>query len=388
MKLLKYILPFFVLICVSFFSSCEKIYDEDSDCAKGRLILIYAVAANNLQGNLGQDLSEILSVADRLDLENNAVLVYYVINSGECKLKQLKKTNKDSYDYIDIATFPELPLSTSAARMQEVFQYVDTNFDYPQKGLIMWSHATGWLYWPAGSTPKDDRHRAFGQDNYQGGVYKTNIPELAEGIPEGMFDFIWFDCCYSANIETIYELKNKTSHIVGSVIEISAYGMPYQLTMPYLLRKEADLVGAATAFSNYYENYLPYAISIVNTEKLPYLAEVAKEIMTGYEPPFFYDNIQNYAVFKEDGKRATFYDMRQLLGSYRNLPDALKTELSQSFNATVEFNMISNTNWPINGKSEFIEADECSGLSMHNYIDSNDVNAEFYRTLEWYQATH
>lgn len=409
-----------ILFIPAVLSSCKDEPDIPLEPAeKESLILLYAVAANNLESNLTSDLQEIISIGNQLDLSRNALLVYSVTRSGECKLRRFEKNSEGSYVFTDVKIYPDLPLSTSSERMKEVIGFVESNYrDYKSKGLILWSHGTGWLYWPQGSTPQNSKHKAFGQDDFEGSTYKTNIPELAEGIPAGMFDFIWFDCCYSANIETIYQLRNKTPFIVGSVIEIAAEGMPYNLTMPYLLKKDADLIGAATAFSEYFEPRWPYAISVVKTEKLPYLAEVTKGFLTQCEPPEDFNDIQNYSILYENGKRTTFYDLKQLLFAYSDITpedneetedaekdenrdekedgvvygiaESLREALLDCLQETVLYSKVSDTNWKNSyiSRPESIKFWDCSGLSMNYFIDSSSASSEFYKELDWYLATH
>lgn len=370
--------------------SCSDKDEPDPPLEKERLILIYAVAANNLQGNLTSDLREILSVAPQLNLQNNIVLVYSVDYSNECKLQQLTFNSATrKYEFSTVKTFDETPLSTTSERMSEVMNYVNDNYEYPNKGLIMWSHGTGWLYWAQGEGPRNSKFRAWGEDLYNGQTYKTNIPALAEGIPSGIFDFIWFDCCYSANIETIYQLRDKSPYIIGSVIEISAAGMPYNLTMPYLLQKNSDLKGAAQAFYEYYDGYYPYAISIIKTEGLTDLSLIAGEIMSNYDAPEDFSFIQNYSILFDGSKRTTFYDLQQLLEGYEGVPEQINAKLENCILNTVIFNKISDKNWTNSyiRTPERIDVARCSGISMHNFIDNGSVSDNFYKTLDWYKAT-
>ena len=376
------LMALFVLsVCMS---SCiyedEPIYPPE----KERLILIYAVAANNLQYNLTLDMQEILKIASTLDLDRNKVLVYSVVNSGECKLQQLVKDKKGNYNFDDVITFSDLPLSTSPERMQEVYDYVNENYDYPEKGLILWSHATGWVPWFGGNTPdqaEQDKRKAFGQDKFEGGEYWMNITDLAEAIPTGMFDFIWFDCCYMANIETIYQLREKTPYIIGYVTEIASDGMPYHLTMPYLLKKEPNLVGAAENLYDYYSNKgIAVSVSIIDTSKLDLLAEASSNIFSqGILPPdFIPSGIQNYG---RQGYK--FYDMKQLLDIYQDVGEGLKMQLNAAFEEAVIYKAISD--YDFNDKP--INVSDYSGLSMHNYTDDGSQNNAFYRELDWFKST-
>ena len=382
-KLKRLLLLVSVIWMVSGLSSC--VYDEPVDpVEKERLILIYAVAANSLQYNLTLDMQEIIKAAPQLDLDRNKVLVYSVVNSGECKLQQLVKDKTGNYKFDLVTTFPDLPLSTSPQRMSEVFDYVAENFNYEYTGLVLWSHATGWVPWFGGNTPvkdEENKRKAFGQDKYEGSEYWMNINDLAETIPSGMFDFIWFDCCYMANIETIYQLREKTPFIIGYVTEIASDGMPYDLTMPLLLKKEPDLISAAENLYDYYINKgIAVSVSITDTEKLDLLAEASSNIfMQGMFPSDFVPStIQNYG---RQGYK--FYDMKQLLDAYQDIDEDMKEQLNAAFNEAVICKYISK--YDFNNKP--INTGDYSGLSMHHFEDNGSQKNDFYKDLDWYKAT-
>ena len=363
------------------FVSCS----DEPEPQKDRVILIYAVAANSLESYLKDDLNEILRVAPNLNLVNNAVLVYSVDYSNECTLRKLRY-NKTSgkYEFVLEKQFDELPLSTSPDKISEVLKYVDTHYDYANKGLILWSHGTGWLPWEGPSTPSDERRRSFGEDKYEGKTYKTNIIELADAIPEDVFDFIWFDCCYMANIETVYQLRNKTRRIGGYVEEIAAYGMPYHLTMPYLLRREADLEGAAREIYEYYDYMqLSAPVSVISTAGLERLAQVSRRIFSTGTPPASLKGIQNYTRSWLTVDGVYFYDMKQLLENYTEVALEIPEDLTDAFKGAVVCKFLANFAYP----GPAINIDHYSGLSMHHYVNEDTFDSEYYRKLDWFKAT-
>lgn len=362
-------------------ASCAQDEPDEISAEKERLILIYAVAANDLQSNLGYDLKEILYCAKDLNLKCNKVLVYSVVNSGECVLQELQKTSR-GYEFVTVMDFDELPLSTSEERIREVLEYVVINYEYPHKGLVLWSHATGWLPWFEGSTPGEERRKSFGMDNYENHTYKTNITSLARAIPENVFDFIWFDCCYMGNIETVYQLRNKTDYIIGSVLEIASDGMPYQLTMPLLLQKEAKIKEAAYQFFSYYDRIgTPVSVSIMKTDQLDQLASATANVISNGIPPTTQELsvIQTYQR-KLDEK---CYDMGQLVRSYSNLPSEYLNAFNKAMDKVVIYKLISYLDF----NNRPIQVGEYSGMSMHFYKDTNSENETFYRELDWYKAT-
>lgn len=364
-------------------TSCgDKGIEPENPGEKQRLIFIYAVAANNLEYNLVADLREILEVAPSLNLKNNAVVVYSVDNTGECTLRELRKNEQGNFVFAEVNRWPELPLSTNEERIAEVMGYVAANYPYPRKGLILWSHADGWLPWFGGSSPSlfEDGRRSFGWDNFEGATYKTNIQDLANAIPDDTFDFIWFDCCYMANIETVYQLKDKADYIVGYVLEIASDGMPYQLTMPYLLQRVANLPGAASALFDYYNSrYTAVSVSIMDTDNLDMLVDASRDIFGAGGEPTGLSAIQTY----QRDQPVKFYDMGQLLRSYSHLDNGMKSALTDAFDKVVIYKRISQ--YDFNHKE--INVTDYSGLSMYNYTGADNRYEDFYRTLDWYNIT-
>lgn len=382
MTLIKYfwLLGAAVLASLSF-SSCSE---EPEEPAKERLILIYAVAANSLEADLSNDMREILEAAPELNLKNNAILVYSVDYSNECKLQKLVyNKHAGKFEFSIETIFPELPLSTSGERINDVLTYVSQTYDYERKGLILWSHATGWIPWDKGSTPGEDKMKSFGDDRYQGGTYKTNINDLAAAIPANEFDFIWFDCCYMANIETFYQLRDKTSYLVGYVEEIAAAGMPYDLTIPRLLNKDSDLEGAATVMADYYaKSGYTAPISIIHAYDLNRLALTAKEIFALGEAPSSMSYIQNYTRSQTMGS-IKFYDLGQLLESYTGVGENIIQEFKNALEEAVVYKTSNGYSWP----GPVINPAHYSGLSVHNFVDNNTYEENFYKELDWYKAT-
>lgn len=392
-----------ILAVLSFgFVSCSEEPEEE----KERLILIYAVVSSDLSSWFGLDKTEIEEVAPALDLEHNAVMVYYATPGGESRLEKLTRNKDGSIRFELERSYETLPLSTSKERISEVLNYVAENYDYQRKGLIFWGHGTGWVEWPQGGNlespltdaqsdePADSRRKAYGAQNHKGKTYRTNIPELAEAIPAGKYDFIWFDCCYMASIENIYQLRHKSPYVVGYVMEVYNPGAPYNLILPYLLRRDADLVGAANEFFEYYysgvSGYAPHvSVSVIKTSGLDRLAEAAAGIYFDGQPPVSFGHIQNYSryVQKENGNNGynvsfPFYDLGQLLGSYGTPASSYGVELQEALDETVVFKKISTTDF----SGKIIDVEAYSGLSVCNY-DPGNIYAEFYRELDWYKAT-
>lgn len=341
------------------------------------LILIYAVAANNLYPDFRDDCEEILEGARTLDMINNKVLVYSVNPYNECVLQEVVKSG-NTCSFQTVKTFSRLPLSVDPERIAEVMGYVNQNYSqFPHKGLVLWSHATGWLPW-FGEFP--DQRRSYGSDTYNGEKYQCNITDLADAIPENVFDFIWFDCCYMANIETVYQLREKADYIIGYVTEIYSLGMPYHLTLPYFIGSQPNLERAAETLFRYYDDAnMAVTVSIMKTDALENLAEKSSVIFKKGAQPSYLSSIQNYSRFSG----SPFYDMGQLLRSYLNLTEDEISDFDQAMGEAVIFKRASA--FDFNHKP--ISQGNYSGLSIHNYLDNHTANSVFYASLDWFVDT-
>ena len=84
-------------------------------------------------------------------------------------------------------------------------------------------------------------------------------------LPDGCFDFIWFDCCYMSCIELAYQLRHKTRYFVAYPTEVYSPGLDYSAAIPELLKPVADLPAAAKTIYDYYTyrvSYAPAAVTI------------------------------------------------------------------------------------------------------------------------------
>lgn len=367
-----------MLISLLSLASCRE--EPAAPIEHQRLILIYAVASNSLYSNFLDDMREVVRAGKDLDLVHNKVLVYSVIRGGDCKLQELIKDQKGNYTLSTVMTYPQTPLSVEEERISDVLNYVNDNYDYPYKGLILWSHATGWTPWfgtyPSSNSPK----RWFGEDQFEGKSYYCNITSLAKAIPDGVFDFIWFDCCYMANIETVYQLRGKTDKIIGYVTEIYANGMPYDATLPYLLRANPDIMGAAFALFASYDAYgEEVTVSVMDTSGLDHLAEAASRIFEYGTPPTSFSGIHNYSRLTNN----PFYDMGTLMESYTGISDTDISVFKDAMERVVVYKLASERDFD----HKYIDPKKYSGLTMHNYVDNGSAGEDFYTTLDWYRDT-
>src|SRR5690606_1167831 len=67
------------------------------------------------------------------------------------------------------------------------------------------------------------------------------------------FNYIIFDACSMANIEVLFEFRNKANYIIASPTDVLSDGFPYQNILPHIdSGSEEDIKKIASAYFNYY----------------------------------------------------------------------------------------------------------------------------------------
>ncbi len=182
----------------------------------------------------------------------------------------------------------------------EVFTYMKNKTLGDSYGIIIGCHGKAWVpasrgvlripgktvpedYWkPAeGALPT----RSFGDTTYELDI--TDLAAILEGF-DVRPEYLIFDACFMANIETLYDLRNSTDYIVASPCEVMGIGFPYSQLTPALL-SDADAASkmkqTCENFYNYYNTQSGYnrsgCISMAVTAELDGLAEVMRRINDG-----------------------------------------------------------------------------------------------------------
>jgi len=198
--------------------------------------------------------------------------------------------------------------------------------------MIIGSHGYGWIDaddWDSASAKEgrmNAKARNWRSDDediiptrttrwFGGNSIKVDVSTLASAISASGINemqFIMFDDCNMANVETAYALRNVTQYLIACPTEILAYGMPYENIFKYLIATTPDYSSVCSEFLNFYNNYTyngqlsPYGtISVADCEQIDSLATLMKQInavdtfdvaitdslqaLDGYDPTIFFD---------------------------------------------------------------------------------------------------
>ncbi|MDE6340936.1 MAG: hypothetical protein K2K93_01330 [Muribaculaceae bacterium] len=359
-----------------------------------RTILIYAVASNNLSSFLRDDMAEMISAAPAVAGLGSTVrvMVYSVASQSatEATLKELQKNSEGEWEFKTIKNYDRDTYSTDPDRMREVFQDLTSISESDKYGLILWSHGTGWL--PNFSDHGKDTgasvpQRSFGLDKNGSTSDYCDIHELAQAIPDGMFDYIWFDLCYMMGIEVCYQLRDKCDYICGYPTEDWSTGMNYDSTLPMLAAPVPDLTGAAESFFSHYNmSGLAVTVTVARTAPLEELAEAAAAVYAAGSRPGSSTGLQNYSRLSKKGQE--LFDFGQFTERYlQDDPDnPLITRFRAALDKVVEYGACSVASFDGQYGTPF-NPEIYSGFSCHFPGTAAVASEAYYSELDWVTAT-
>lgn len=349
----------------------------------GRTVLVYMLSSNNGLGDGAptdydmQDIDEMCEAASKGHLGNGRLIVFHSASNGKQVLKEIN--SRGTVDTLKI--YDNMYLPQSAARMSEVIDYVKNVASADDYGLILWGHGSGWIEDGLSEPDMDVQQTySYGSENYD--RYKMNITTLAKVLDGQGFSFIYFDCCYMASVEVMYQLRNVTETIVAYPTEVLAFGMPYDKNIRHFFSYKPDLVAAAQGTYDYYNaftesRYRMCTVSVINTMGLERLAAATRTIYehntigvpVGYTP-------QTYTT-----KSGSYYCYCDFGGYVKalNPPQNLLAEFESAMSDVVMFELATDEIWGA------LQINEHSGLSTFIIRNNSEVVNLKYDRLDWFR---
>lgn len=352
---------------------------EPEEQKASRTVLVYMVATNNLgTGRFDEsDLREMATAAEAGDFGNGRVVAYHASSAGVV-LKEITAEGTDT-----LKVYEPGQVSVTIDRMREVI--ADTKELAPANdyGLVLWSHASGWLQ--DGIEEESRPMRSYGVDGSVNGK-KMNITSLAEATKEAGFSFIYFDCCYMGAVEVMYEMRDCAKYMVASPAEIPANGMPYDLNLKHLLNtdipvEEALLKAATSTFNSYNDVFekgdCPNTMAVIRTEGLDELAKATRAIYEKADAPRDYEmTYQRYSLTYPE--YSIYIDYGQYVQSICN-DQELQSRWMDAMKNTVRYAAASPWIWNV------YPVEHYSGLSTFVLDRESYTSFKNYDTLSWYK---
>ena len=354
---------------------------SDPTVPKGRTVIVYLAGDNSLSKEVA-DIHAALVEGWNFRTEGSLVIFADQNNSSPVLMKMGKRNNVNSTDtlrrYIN-------ENSASPALLREVI--ADTKRLVPGEsyGLILFSHATGWLPAKAFNNPAKWRPSSkstspiVSYSVFEDRGREMELVDFADALPDGMFDFIASEMCFMSSVETGYALRNKTDYLLAAAPEVLSPGFTpiYKTSLDLLFKPEPDLVGFAQAFFDYFNSqqgaHKSAAISLVRTSEMEPLATLTREIA----PALSQQEIDEVQYYDRQGKPHVFFDF----GDYikKNATTEQVSQIDELLDKAVIFKL--NTPRLIN-----IDINKHSGLSVYIPQENLPYLNKAYEEMEWYKA--
>ena len=288
-------------------------------------------------------------------------------------------------------------IATDPAVMEEVFTDMQKIAPSDSYGLILGSHATGWM---KGNSVQS---KAFGDD----GGYNIDIPDLANVLKKSFsekLDFVLFDACMMGNAEVGYELKDVTSHCIASVMETPVYGFPYDQILPYLYTENIDYSAVCHEFMSFNKtNNLWGTCAVMDCSQMENLASAVKEKLSEWQDALSSVSMQNVQRYGVNSYKYFSYDVldffRELgrksgIVKTTDLNEAIASVQSALNQAVIAKDCLSGVDYDFDGL--VIDGTRFCGIGMYipkevndyvpDNISWNNWNDYYKQSISWYCA--
>lgn len=382
-----------------------------------RTVIVYQAAQNSL-GKKGYNRLDSLELAEGVRyLKDEDRLLLFV---DDMRAPRIYFFSKEYDAPLLVHQWEKDANSADPKTLQDVLQWVKEKCPAEEYGLVLWSHADGWLP----STNKDYQPRSFGIDvGPSGNAWmdvdasgrlgsQTDIPDLATAIQQSGIHlrFILFDACLMQTLEVAYDLRHVADYLIGSPIAIHAAGANYTHQLENGLFAADPKQIAVTYYNDVVDpkqqdTYGDFGIvlSVIDTKHLESLAATIKNAlpqsafnagprfspdMTGVTPYHYYSPSNYY--------RPHYYDALDALHHLLSPADYAAVRLQMQ--KAIPFTFYSPRFWigPSSVDFQELNSPTLCGTSMfipqQIYSDKaslakhhGDLNAAFRKT-EWYKA--
>ena len=397
------IIILFTALTLASMQSC--ILEKESEPEPHTQTLIFYFAGTDLTLYYYNNISAIKD-ALRQDIKGKSRVVMLFQASNKKSASIIELTYNKGLCEEKILGSVTLPSAMNADDLGDILSRIIELAPGDSYSLIIGSHGLGWI--PFGANPDDPEERSSLRsvtqpDDFwqQSGDIKTrfigeasnpenafNITTLAEAIEQTgvKFEYILFDACFMANVESAYDLRNSAKYIIGSVCEIMGEGFPYADILPKMLLDNGtryDLDGICQSFHSFYESKKGYSgsISLIDCSQMEALAGAMRAINNGAKNSNYK---LDYVQFYEGQPRHVFFDLGDYVNEYT--ADAeLKAAFDEQMRRTVVKAYTLSKYYSAYGNRGYYNIDSYSGL---NTSAPASVYQSHYIKTAWYKATH
>lgn len=356
--------------------------------------LVYMMADNSMDSQVDYAVGQLKQGMKSKDVGNT--VIYLDRQDASPRLFRISRQGEE----IPLKDYPE-ENSAKAETLVRVIGETKQLVPADHFGLVLWGHATGWL--PGGyshdimqvSVPSRQNlnTRYMGLDGTPNEATTSPLIEidaLAKLLPDHVADYIWFDACLMANVETFYQLRHKCQYLIGSptvVLAEAQYdvsGIPYAKVLPFLFGGKDALVQACKTYYRHYEgkkysNMRSATITLVDASKMDALHQnvnvLLKNRLSGVETM----DTRTLQAYHRDNDPHVFFDLADMIHQSTNqATPAFDKALSDAVLYKAATNKFLDQLTLVPG--------HCCGLSVYVPLKQWNATKEYkyyFREMEW-----
>ncbi len=284
-------------------------------------------------------------------------------------------------------------IATDPVVMEEVLKDMQKIAPSDSYGLILGSHASGWM---KGNSVQS---KAFGDDD----GYNIDIPDLANVLKKSFsekLDFVLFDACMMGTAEVGYELRETTSYCIASVMETPVYGFPYDQILPYLYSENVDYSAVCHEFISF--NKIKDAwgtCAVMDCSQMENLASTVKAKLSEWEDALSSVSMQNVQQYGVGTFQYFSYDVLDFFRELGGKSGVAETDLDEAISSiqtvldevVIAKECIPNPSYP----NTIFSVDETRfcGIGMYipgeynPYVANKTAWNDYYKqSISWYHA--
>lgn len=348
-----------------------------------------------------ENIQGICNAVDRNLLHNNRILICYQPTDKSSAVVQGVRYDTDTgKGTLETIRIYDQFFASDHFQVEDLFRFMQSVAPAASYGIIIGCHGKAWVpsssgvlrspgkqayddYWkPAeGALPT----RSFGDAGNE-----LEIPEFAKVLETLTVrpDYLIFDACFMANIETLYDLRRSAPYIVASPCEVMGIGFPYEHIIPALFSDDdtaQKMEQVCENFYAYFDSQQGYSrsgcVSMAVSAELDGLAEVMRLINAAPKQPYDASSLQIYEALS----LPLFFDLGNYVTTVCEDPALLSDFESQMEKAFPSASRLHTPSFYSAYNRTLNPIHYYSGVSISepskNYVAEN-------MATNWYQETH
>ena len=314
------------------------------------------------------------------------ILKYETDGKGKINGKKALETTSSWKEVFDEAVIlKEYPdqLSTDKEVMAAVLQDMAKFSPTQNLGLIVGSHGSSWY--------NTIYTRALGYDGSTSNA--INLPDMVEAMEtlEKPFEFILFDACYMGTMEVAYEFRHVADYQISSVMEVPAYGFPYDYFLGDLFKGTVEgYKDVCQSFVDYYKSVYDEGktawgtIALIDSKEVENMTQVVRQQIVAHK-----DTLASYVPtrIQEYGRQAGKGIAHDLEHFVRDLnggetPQAFAEQLEKTvlYKGCLEEARYTPYNYDV-------DVTNYCGLGIYIPQSNKSKWNPYFKTLDWYEAS-